>query len=340
LEGPEFMHRWPRGVKFAVGAVATYLVGALFSLVLGVLSAYIASFAFVLGSVGVAWVVTSVAARTRRIDQLYMTALPAFGSSQLAASLHIEKMFVRICSYKLHLLVSAMVMTVLSTALVFAFFVYPFAIFDIEITSLRPIWFSPELYTHAEGLPGFAVVGLFAALISISMGTSLCLMFGELKILTYLNTLPVPPLPEALRVALVPLADFHVQVARDWSLGALLFVFLFLFNADAVSLGLVAMITFVAACVFVLPQIKLRSMVVRAHRRAVETVLFSWNQSEPIQQNVGKDPTFLAELVTISTPPRYWVYGSGQLLTWMIAQSTAMAALVIQITEWASGAGV
>jgi hypothetical protein len=330
LEGPEVINRCHPSIKFTLVFAATYGSGILLSAALGVLYPYITSIAFVIGAAGVGWVVTSVPTRTRMIDQLYMKVLPTFGGSQNAAEREIEQMFAKACSSRHHLGLSAIIMILITFALFSAVFLYPVKILEITIISLRPIWFSAELYTSGAGLPGFFIIGFFGALISISMGTSLWLMFAELRILKYLGTLPVPPLPEAVRVALRPLADFHVRVARDWSIGALLFVFLFFSNADVMSLGLVGLITIVAACIFAVPQIRLRSIVLRAHRRAVEMVLASWNQGAPAQHDVGKNPTFLADLTTISTPPGYWVYGSGQVLMWIIAQVTAAVALVLQ----------
>lgn len=326
MEGPEAYARMPRVAAFALLLFVTYASRFTLALIGGVVLAYLSSVAFIFGAVGVAWVFSSVPARARRVDKLYSDALNAFDDDPHTMAHEIRKRLDVACDWRWHLLTSAFLALVFLIAAYFAFFGDELA----WVSSLRPVWFSDDIYRTGAGVPGFIVVAWFALLIALALGSAAWILILEIRVLPYLAERSVPPLPEALRAKLRGIADFHVQVARDWSVGAILFVILFFVQPDIFSIVIVAAVILTALVIFFVPQVHLRRAILRAHRRAVDIALFEWRRATE-RDGRSSSVELVATLSDATVVPTYWVYGSGALALWLIAQLTALVALGLQV---------
>ncbi|WP_447589522.1 hypothetical protein [Microbacterium lacticum] len=199
------------------------------------------------------------------------------------------------------------------------------------LASLRPLGFAAELYASNVRVQMFVLIGLYGCAISVVLGTSLYLVGGATRILAYLRQLPVPPLAEAVRMRLRPLADLHLHISRDWTVGVLFFAVLFGSHVDAFSLLVVGLVALIALALFFIPQMLLRDVIIRAHRRATDSAMTSWQRLDSLGRPV--QPGDMAALTELSLPPRYWVYGSSEFMFWLLAQAVAVIALVYQITR-------
>lgn len=330
-EGPEIFSRINRFATSVILAAIIYLVGLIIALVSDVTGSYLQSPAFILGALGIGWVFGSISARARAIDRLYADVILIFTSPSNAIRPVIQYYFDVASRKRYHALASLLLFFALCCAAYVAFFNFPLKLGIFELTSLRPMWFSLDLYLPDSRWSGFLLVVVFALGISTALGLALWLVLSEMRALRRLVDFPVPPLPEAIRAKLRPIADFHAAIARDWSLGALLFVALFAGRADAGSIGFTSLVLAIGLVVFVVPQVYLRRIVLQAHRRAADVTLAAWRQKSETSSAVADTGLpFLVMLNEVSAPPSYWVYGSGQVIMWTIAQTTAMAALALQ----------
>ncbi len=128
-----------------------------------------------------------------------------------------------------------------------------------------------------------------------------------------------------------PLADLHLHISRDWTVGVLFFAVLFGSHVDAFSLLVVGLVALIALALFFIPQMLLRDVIIRAHRRATDSAMTSWQRLDSLGRPV--QPGDMAALTELSLPPRYWVYGSSEFMFWLLAQAVAVIALVYQITR-------
>lgn len=329
IEGPEWVARLPWAARMMTLALAIYLMGFALAAAGGVLGAYLQSPAFALGAAGCGFVVASITQRARRIDRLYYELVDTFMVPRDMFLVDIGRRIRRACDPRRHAIASSAVLLAFLPASIFATYLDDFPAMQPFKGSLRPLGFAPELYVDDARGGALFVISFFAVLISVCLGTSVSLVLSELTILRSLRSLPVPPLPEAVRMRLRSLADFHLHISRDWTLGFVAFVVLFFSGLDALSIVLLTVIAVIALGLFLVPQFFLRDVVLRAHRRATEIALASWAGSgKPSARELASE---LATLAEISARPRYWVYDSGEVVYWLLAQAVAVTALVSQI---------
>lgn len=330
IEGPESLARMPWILRVAAFAAAVYGTGLVIASFGGLFQAYTQSPAFVIGALGCGFVAVAVAQRARKIDTLYFDLSSTFVLPRSTFLSEIGARFTRACSPGRHLIYAGLIAVPFVLGAYLAAYADEVKILEEPVTSLRPIGFASSLYSPDLRLSAFVVIAFFAIAISISLGTSLALVVAEVRILNFLRTLPVPPLAEAVRMRLRPLADFHLHISRDWTAGFILFLILFFAQLDAVSIALLSGVATVALALFVVPQLILRDVILRAHRRATDIALGAWPETEG---DDGIDVAKLAALSELSMAPRYWVYGSGEIMYWLLAQAVAVGALVAQISQ-------
>jgi|GEM_PF-3199937 len=321
------MHWATRTVGYAV---AVYVIGLSISAIGSISAAYLSSPAFAIGAFGCGFVAVSIAQRARRIDTLFFDLNSTFMIPHELFFAEVSQRFTRACKPARHLFYAGLFGVPFLVGAYLAAYADNLNIFGASITSLRPVGFAPSLYDPSLRLSAFLVIAFYAAAIAIALGTSLALVIAEVRILNYLRCLPVPPLSEAVRMRLRPLADFHLHISRDWTGGFILFVVLFFVQLDVLSIALLAVIGVVAITLFVVPQLILRDVILRAHRRATDIALSAWQATE------GEGPTetsTLADLSELSSAPRYWVYGSAEIMYWLLAQLVAVGALLAQIAQ-------
>lgn len=330
IEGPEWLSRMPWLLRMTALSLSIYSIGLLLAVIAGVLVPYLTSPAFFLGGLGCGFVAVSVAQRARKIDALYFELAATFVVPRSTFLSEIGERFDRACAPRRHFIYAAAI----GIPFMFGAFVAAYAdrlqLFEAQITSFRPVRFASGLYDPSHRLSTFIVIGFFAVAIALALGTSLALVVAEVRILNFLRTLPVPPLAEAVRMRLRPLADFHLHISRDWTLGFIFFLLLFFAQLDPISIVLLTCVAVVALGLFVIPQLILRDVILRAHRRATDIALGAWPETEDESE---VDVSKLASLTELSMAPRYWVYGSSEIMYWLLAQAVAVAALLAQVSQ-------
>lgn len=331
LEGPEVLHRFNRYLKLLVLAVVVYGAGLAVAATTRIATVYLISPAFIAGAAGLAWVITSIAARARKVDLIYGAAIGMFSDPKAYIQSEIQRRFNVACSLLAHMITGAVISAGLLLAAAFSFFDPNAEVLGQRLHSLRPVWFSAELYEAKNLIPGFVLVCLFGIAIGMSLGTATWLIFAELNVVYFLSTLSAPPLPEAIRIKLRVVADFHAVVSRDWAIGAVLMGAMFAATPDVFSISFIAALTAIGLIVFVYPQVVFRSVISRAHGRAAQIVIEQWQRSGELRNDA--DLSRLADLTAVMAPPGYWVYGAGSIAMWLVAEFTAFFAVVAQIAK-------
>lgn len=331
IEGPEVFRRLHWAVRMFTLSVVLYLLGAALATLLGIGVPYLQSWAFVLGAGGCGFVAVAIAQRAGRVDELYFELSTTFDIPRIVFLGAVAQRFERACRPIGHVVVALLIWAALIVATIYSVFVFPDVPPDSRLAALRPAGFAPGLYEPNSRWATFIIVVLFAAAIALVLGTAVFVVVNAIALLGYLRRLPVPPLAESVRMRLRGLADLHLHVSRDWTIGVLLFALLFGTFIDTLSIAILSTIAVVALTLFFLPQAFLREVIIRAHRRATEITLAEWRRVEAAGSN--KDAGEMAAMTELSAPPRYWVYGSSEFSLWLLAQGVAVLALVIQIVR-------
>lgn len=336
LENPKWLMQQHRLVVTLALATLFYVCGLGMAALGSFLPAYLSSPAFILGALGIGWVVASINIRARRVDRLYQGLAHVFtGPASLYASV-VNQYFERICRLRWHMALAALLFAGVLTAAVAAFYMHPVRIGGQPQASLRP-WVFADSWYIGDKFAKFAITSFFGAAISVAMGVSLWLLYVELTLLRRLAELPPSLNPEVARVELRQLADFHARVAVDWSAGALLFVLLFMRTPDLFSISIVSACLLVAGVVYTYPHIALSRVIRQCHERRVRVAgrRFALALHQPTQSGESLGDTAilsqLADLTTLTHRPKFWVYSADESLRWALAQFIAFSALGLQI---------
>lgn len=341
LERPRWLMQRHRMVVTSVIAVVLYAVGLFLAVFGNVSRAYLSSPAFILGAVGVGWVIASLNVRARRVDSLYQEIGPVFTGPPSVYITVVTNYFERICSIRGHAATGGFLFAGVSVAALAAFYAHPVSIGGQTQFSLRP-WVFAESWYRGTRLAQFCITLFFGAAISLTLGVSIWVICVELTLLRRLGELPPSLHPEVARVKLRPLADFHARVAADWSVGAFLFFVLFMRSPDAFSIGIVAFCIIVAGVVFSYPHIALSRIVRQCHERKVRvagrkfSLAVSGHDSGVEPRHDARLLSVLADLTTVTQRPKFWVYSADESLRWALAQAIAFAALGLQVFNYAA----
>ncbi len=109
LEYPRFLRDVPRRLLVPVLSMAIYGLGLLAALVGHAGSSYLRSSSFAIGSVGIAWVFTSIRERARIGDDIYVQLGHAFTASATLYTTLITSHFQAICNWRRHLQLGAVI---------------------------------------------------------------------------------------------------------------------------------------------------------------------------------------------------------------------------------------
>ena len=332
IERPRFLALIRR--RSLVGSIAFISYG--FGLFLASLSGsphyYLESPAFILGALGIGWVFGSIRTRARIADRLYADLQVIFTLDQASYYAHIEHHFARVCAFRPQLVVTCAFLVLNAASGILAFYgPQPLVIFGEQIGSVRPWIFQDDIYRPPTSGVYFVVVMWFALAVSLMLGTSAWLLLRELVLVRSLSTLPIIPIANAVRTSLKPLADFHVRVAIDWSIGALLFYLLFLKTPDILSAALIASLIVIGVAVLVGPQFLLTDVVRRSHEKACIIAIDDFQRRFSVRSTNIIPIDYIADVATATERPRFWVYSPDELLRWLAAQLVALVALYEQI---------
>lgn len=328
-----------RGVTLVTMAGGLFMVAALSAAMSGWLATYLRSPSFVLGSLGIAWVITAIRHRARLVDRLYTNLSDLFDVPRDEYVKMVENEFRRISDWRLHVAMSIPVIIVFLTAGWMAFYNFPTRLYGQQLLSLRPWVFDPSFYTGPSVFVKAAVLFVFAVMIAMCVGTAVWLVLREVFLVAELRTFAPVPMPEAVRSRLRPLADFHIKIASDWGLGAVGFLVLFWRTPDVFSIAILSALAGMCFFMFLIPQLLLSRIVRNSHERACGLAIALWWQSESNAKANGRrmdpDPEALSYLFSISARPKYWVYSTDELWRWMSAQVLAAGAVILQIVAHA-----
>ena len=332
IDGPEFLSHFAHGTLVLLSGALIWLVGLVAAASMFILGPYVNSPAFVIGALGVAWTFGAARRKALQVDRIYGTTGRAFSIPSEYYTSRLRGHFRLVSDWRFHIASSVPIFLIFLFLAILAFFHYPVELGGAVQGSFRPYVFSPDLYSSENGSKAFALVAGFAVPIAAAFGTALWLVSTELWLVKGLQVLPVPPLPEAIRIALRPVADFHVTVAIEWTVGATFFFIMFWRSPDVMSISAMAFLILVGICEFVFPQVIMHRIVLDAHQRACAIALDGWSEARR-KGPISKESTaeLLSVLSTVSSTPAYWVYGSGGILQWVLAQAVAVAALIWQI---------
>lgn len=326
-DSPAFLAELPRPATAALIFVTLYALGFATAWSTGIAAIYLRSPAFVLGSVGVAWCWTTVRREVSRVDSIYDRASLVF-CDQVAFTSSIEHGFARTCNPKWHAICAGMlILPALAVSFVSFFGTTLWSLSDASIQVLRPWLFAPDLYQEGRRMGGFVIVSGFAVVIGIVLGLALWLGLSEIIVVRSLRELAVKPVPEAVRALLRPIANLHVRVARDWAVGIVFFVLLFGLEAAPVYVAIYGVLVSCGVAVFFVPQVFLADVVQRSYEHSAEITLSARSDWARIATSE------MAEMIQASTGPRTWVYGSDEVWGWIMAQSIAISALLLQIAS-------
>lgn len=326
---------------FIVVAISVYVGTGLLAFATRWWETYSRSPAFVVGAVGVAWVLASIRVRARTVDVLYTNLSDLFDISQERYVATVRTEFSSI-SRVVPQLVTTIPFALISTVGAWlSFFHYPLEVHGSPVPSLRPWAFRSDYFSEPSLNVKIGVMIGYGLVIAFCVGMALWIIGREALLVARLRSFNPVPLPEAVRSRLRPLADFHVRVAADWGLGAGLFFLLFWRTPDLFSAGILIIVASTSAFLFLVPQLLLANIVRRAHERACGIAISYWQNlsSHPDRAHRDKamDPHSLADLFEISARPKFWVYSSDELWRWIAAQLLAAAAVVAQIVAQAGG---
>ncbi|MEU4530017.1 hypothetical protein AB0F49_17465 [Micromonospora ureilytica] len=314
-------------------AALIYSSAFVVSATLGFGQIYLASPAFALGAAGAGWVGGSIRASAKTADQLYDDLASAFGIPRIVYVRLLNRHFERICDWRGHALSAAVFLSLIAIAAYISFFVFPLRVWGESQRSLRPWVFSPKWYAGEHVNVKFAIVVYFGIWISVALGVTVWLFMQDLRLLQDLSALPVLPVPESLRAQLRLVADWHVSVAIDWALGAILFVVMFSKTPDYLSILVIVMLIAAGSAVLVYPQLLFARIVRNAHDRSCRIAIAVYARSKRSMHRITDEQRveMLTGLAEISTRPRFWVYSADEMMRWSLAQAVAFAALVAQI---------
>ncbi len=333
LERPRFLAMVRRRWLVTIGSIVVYASGLAGAATFSTAHPYLKSPAFVLGSIGIAWVFASIRRRARIVDILYADLFDIYSIDIRSYCDHVKHHFDATCKVLPQLCVSAVFACISVVAAWLSFYQYPISVGMNVQGSLRPWLFDSSVYINSSRDVYFFIVSGFGVLISMMVGIGVWLLLRELVLVRSMAGLPVVPLANSVRARIKPLADFHVRVAMDWSIGALLFFALFFQTPDLISVVLISFLLIIAVIVLILPQIHMAKIVRRAHERACGLALLNYHDvaRENAQGDLGVD--YLADLTTVTERPPLWVYSVDELLRWAAAQLIAVAALYSQISN-------
>ncbi|MEV4387260.1 hypothetical protein AB0J68_16340 [Micromonospora sp. NPDC049580] len=321
-------------IKFTLLAAAViYTPGLVASFALGFGRTYLVSPAFILGAVGTGWVAGSIRTQARSIDQLYDGLSTSFGIPRSMYLKLLRENFDRIFNWRGHVLFAAAIWLELLVAAYISFFKHPLYVNGELQSSLRPWVFTVDWYSREHIFFKFGVILYFAAWIGCALGVTLWLFIQDLRLLRALSELPVPPVPESLRARLRSIADFHVGVAVDWSIGAILFVIMFSKTPDYLSIAVILMLILAGSAILVYPQLLFARIIRNSHERSCRMAIAIYARSRKATHRITDEQRLqiLTGLAEISVRPRFWVYSANELVQWSLAQAVAIAALAAQI---------
>lgn len=331
IEGPEIFRRLHWTARTTIVAASLYAFGGALAVAFGMASLYLGSWAFVVGAVGCGFVAVAIAQRASRIDELYFELSTTFEVPRSLFLREVGLRFERACRPGWHIATGLLVLAPLVVATVYSVILFDQLPPDGRLSALRPVGFAPGLYQGELQIGTFAIVTVYAMAISLVLGTAVYLAGSVIGILFYLRRLPVPPLAESVRMRLRGIADLHLHISRDWTIGVLLFALLFGAHIDPFSIAVLSVIGLIALALFFIPQSILREVIIRAHRRATEISIVEWRRGD--DQGTTWTADQMVSMTEISAPPRYWVYGSSEFSLWILAQAVAVVALVLQVVR-------
>jgi hypothetical protein len=331
LERPLFLALLQKRWLVLCASLVLYCTGLLVAAVFSVPTLYLSSPAFIVGAGGVGWVLGSIRDRGRRIDEIYADLHEIFSIDQVLYYVHVERYFGWFCRIWPQLICSGVIGVFNILAAWIAFYGYPLVVLGQVQGSTRPWLFAPAIYETPARDVYFCIVVYYALLISIMLGSSVWLIFGELVLVRSLPRLPIVPVANAVRARLRVLANFHVQSAIDWSLGAVMFFVLFAATPDLISVTIIAMVILIGVAVLAIPQYYLMNLVRLAHEKVCAILIQHYNEVARANTQTAQTAGFFADLVAATERHPYWVYSAEELTRWTAAQLTAVAALVIQI---------
>lgn len=326
-------------LPIVLGAVALtfFLLGAAIALPFGFLAYYISTPAIYLGSAGVTLVLGAIHWGSIRVHPDYEQLRPVFTIEDVAYFRVLDEWFSRFCSKTGAALASAAVFIFAVASLITAYVTSAATRYKLHLEALRPHLVTAVWYSHKFGVAGFLILLLFAALISLALGTGGRLLILNMQFLLRLQLLPVIPMPTIVRARLRRITDLYVGTSLTWSCGVALFGILFYKDYDVLSGAVLGVLFIIGLLTFALPQAICRRYIIKSHERVCAMGLaelydeFGMLLEErgerelPLRSNVAGS---LSDLYSLTDRPKTWVYDSQGLLLWVISQAVALVAIL------------
>jgi hypothetical protein len=297
-----------------------------------------------LGVIGFGLVIAMTYFAHRRAHECFEQLRPIFTVSDIEYKMLLDSWFARLGKPGGVISVIAPFALLSSMVIVTALAVPEEFLEQFGLQALRPSTFPKEWYQPEFIVPSAIIYSLYGLAVAAALGTATRMLVLNLQFLTSLHKHPILPVPTLVRARLRRVANLYIIVSGSWTVGVLLFAVLVYGDYGLVPIIFIGVLFSLGVLTLIVPQLIFRQYVYASYDRLCGLALTNTYERSGVRleerktgdwEALADSKTFLAgslaDLLTLTSQPKVWVYDGRDFALWVGAQVTAIVLVAVQL---------